>query len=210
MVSKFKKHTFLTFIIIFIVTFSSGIIVGKNMSSSGLSNIEKLMQNSELNTESFLVEQDLINGLGEDNCGFAQARLYGMSHELGKIGSTLADDMAEETLGKNMFNLLKRKYHMMQIQTYLMYHKLRSECNLDMNVVLFFYDSGKDSKTQGEVLDKLVNDFDITVFAIEYNYSRELKFIEDFYSIEKNPYLVLNFDKEFSGLTSYDVIKDEI
>lgn len=210
MVNKTKKHIILTFTIILIAVFISGILLGKTIGSSGLTKVNRLIKESELNTESYLVKQSLIKSMNNDICSFSKTRLAEMNKELGSIGKTLTIDNAEESLGKEVFSVLKRKYHLMQIKTYIMFHTLKNECSQSSNVILFYYDSDIDSIEQGEILDRLVKEHEYNVFAIEYNYSRSIMFLEEFYNITKAPTIILNFDKKLEGLNNLTTLKNEI
>jgi hypothetical protein len=53
-------------------------------------------------------------------------------------------------------------------------------------------------------LDLLVQNFDAKVFAIEYNYSSELRFLEDYYTIKRTPAVIVNFGMAREGFASYD------
>ena len=59
-------------------------------------------------------------------------------------------------------------------------------------------------------MDRLVNDFKLTVFAIEYNYSPELSFLESYYNITTTPTIIINYQTKMQGLASYEEIKNEL
>ncbi len=199
-----KRQFFLSMILLLIIVFAVGIIVGRSVSNPELSEVNRFIKQSELTTESYLIEQDLLAGL-EKNCDLAQLRLAVLSDELWKLGKLLGSETAKQDLGTSNYDFLKRKFHLMQIKTYTLYHRLRQDCAVHIPVALFYYDQhDPQSQEQGDVLDKLVADFDVKVFAIEYNYSQELQFLEQYYEIKETPAVVVNFDMVREGLTSYD------
>lgn len=208
MVSKGRKHLFASMILILIFTFVSGVLIGTSISNAGVSELESLIKYSELNTESYVVEQALIKSLGKEDCNFSQRRLEMMSTELSKIGRTLTAE--EDNLDKIAFNQLKRKYHIMQTKTYVEFHNFKNNCGDLSSVVLFYYKDDVDSLKQGQILDLIVDNYPVNVFAVEYNYSKELDFLQDYYNVEQTPSLVINYDKVFTGLTDYEKIEDEI
>ena len=57
------------------------------------------------------------------------------------------------------------------------------------------------------VLDELVLERNITVFAMEYNYSSELAFLENYYRINYTPSLVANYNHSLSGFAPKGVIE---
>jgi hypothetical protein len=199
-----KRQLFVSVFLLLVLVFSMGIIVGRSLSNPELSDVNAFIKQSELTTESYLIEQELLAGL-EKNCDLAQLRLAGLSDELWQLGKLLGTETAEQDLGEANYDFLKRKFHLMQIKTYTLYHRLRQDCAVDVPVVLFYYSrQDPQSQEQGVFLDRLVYEQDVKVFAIEYNYSPELRFLEEYYDIEQTPSVVANFERVRQGLTQYD------
>lgn len=199
-----RRQAYLSIILLLILVFVIGIIVGRSLSNQGLSQVDNFIKQSELTTESYLIEQELFAGM-EKNCELANLRLSALSEELWQLGKLLGTDTAKQDLGEANYNFLKRKFHLMQIKTYTLYHGLDQDCALKVPVILFYY-SQKDPKSQeqGVILDRLVRDFGVKVFAVEYNYSQELRFLEEYYEISSTPSVVINFGTVRRGLASYD------
>ncbi|MBW2969124.1 hypothetical protein KY304_00575 [Candidatus Woesearchaeota archaeon] len=203
-----KKRLYLTSLLLIIVVFIIGVIIGHSFSNPELKEINKIIKNSELTTESYLIEQELFEDF-DNNCDLSKIRLASLSSELWKLGKLLASSSAENDLGRENYNFLKRKYHLMQIKTFILYHKLKKECSIDETVVLFYYSrNDPDSLDQGNVLDRLVEDLGIRVFAIERDYADELKFLEQYYDIEMSPSLVIDYDVKKQGFTDYETLKN--
>jgi hypothetical protein len=203
-----RKQLFVSTIFALCVVFVIGIIVGNVISNPEFKEVNKIIQQSELSTESYLLEQELLEGF-DQNCDLAKTRLAALSGELWQLGKLLGSETAKVDLGETNYNFLKLKYHLMQTKTYLLFANLNRDCNFTTPVVLFFYSqTDADSRNQGEILDALVADYDIKVFAIEAGYSDKLEFLESFYSVDTTPFLVLNYDIKKPGLTSYEGIKE--
>jgi hypothetical protein len=199
-----KRQAYLSVILLFILVFAIGIIVGRSASNPELSDVDKFVKQSELNAESYLIEQEIFAGM-EKSCDLAKLRLSAMSGDLWQLGKLLGSETAKQDLGEADYNFLKRKFHLMQIKTFTLYHKLSQDCALKVPVVLFYYSQNDtNSLEQGEILDLLVKDFDVKVFAIEYDYSPELHFLEDYYEISGTPSVVVNFETVRKGLTPYE------
>ena len=202
-----KKQLFVSTIFALCVVFVIGIIVGNVISNPEFKEVNNIIQQSELSTESYLLEQELLEGF-DQNCELAKIRLTALSGELWQLGKMLGSETAKMDLGETNYNFLKLKYHLMQVKTYLLFANLNRDCNFTMPVVLFFYSQNDDdSSSQGRILDDLVADYDIKVFAIEAGYSDKLEFLESFYGVDSTPFLVLNYDVKRQGLASYDDIK---
>ena len=199
-----KQQLYLSMTLLLVIVFSIGIIVGRSASNPELSEVNAFVKQSELTTESYLIEQELLAGL-EKNCDLARLRLTGLSSELWQLGKLLGTATAKQDLGEENYDFLKRKFHLMQIKTYTLFHRLRQDCAVNAPVVLYYYSQhDPQSLEQGAILDTLVRDQDVKVFAIELNYSQELKFLEDYYDIERTPALVVNFETVRQGLTTRD------
>jgi hypothetical protein len=199
-----KKQAFASLVLLVIIVFALGIIVGRSVSNPELSDVNRFIKQSELTTESYLIEQDLFSDF-EKNCGLAQYRLSTLSDELWQLGKLLGSQTAREDLGAENYDFLKRKFHLMQIKTYTLYHRLNQDCDVGVPVILFYYSrDDSDSMEQGKILDRLVQELDVKVFALEYNYSQELRFLEDYYEIARTPAVVVQFDAVRQGLNSYE------
>jgi len=195
-----KQALLITTLLVCIV-FVIGIILG-NSWNSGQTEISKTLKQSELYTESFLVEQELFESF-ETNCALAEKRLSSLSDELWKMGKILGAQNAKQELGEENYNFLKRKYHLMQIRTYVLDKKLQQDCGIKTNIILFYFNQDDTlSEQQGKILDELVEQYPLHVFAIEYQYSKELEFLEDYYEIKNTPTLVVNFEKALPGLNT--------
>jgi competence protein ComGC len=213
MVNQLKKQNLFALLMLILVIFVLGVLLGMNLNSSDIDEINKIIRNNELDTESYLIEQQLIGSLDADSCRLAKLRFEQISPELGELGRLLSVYGIEDKLGGDNFRFLKRKYHLLQIQTYLLIDKYLSTCNdTSMNIVLYYYDYTNSSLAQGLILDDLVKDYNINVFAVEYGFSRELTFLQHFYEISQEdlPALVVNRENVFKGLTPYEDIKTKI
>lgn len=202
-----KKQHIVIIILLILIIFVLGIIIGNLLSTKQINIVNKYIRDSELNTESFLIEQSLIENTNQ-SCNLFNLRLNALSDDLWQLGGILGKETAENDLGKDNYNLLKRKFHLMQIKTFLTYSKLNKNCQLKGPVILFYFkQKDNDSGEQGRILDKVVSNFNATIFAIEYNYSEELEFLEKHYNVEITPTLIINFNIKKEGLTSYEDIE---
>lgn len=201
-----KRQLFLSMVLLVVIVFAIGIIVGRSVSNPELSEVNRFIKQSELTTESYLIEQELLAGF-EKNCDLAELSLAGLSNDLWKLGKLLGTETAKQDLGEENYDFLKRKFHLMQIKTYTLYQRLRQDCAVTVPVILFYYSKNDpQSLEQGTILDQLVEDLDVKVFAVEHDYSMELRFLEEYYEIAQTPAVVVNFEHAREGLTSYDDI----
>lgn len=199
--NKKKKLYLFSFILgVMSIAFIAGILLGMIIANPTLDEISKFLKDNELDSESFLIEQDLLKNFGKEECSLAQTRLTSLSEELGSIGRQLSEPDIEKRLEKENYRYLKIKYHLLQIRTYLFFKKIRDKCNAPVDVVLFYYNDNADSLEQGYILDELVKENpSLHIFAVESNYSKQLLFLENFYNITKTPSLIVNYDYKVSG-----------
>ncbi|MBS3122888.1 hypothetical protein J4434_08465 [Candidatus Woesearchaeota archaeon] len=206
---KYMKQTFLVIIVVIAIVFFIGILLGKHIESKEQEEIARFIKNLELNTESFLVEQELL-GASED-CSLSEERINSLSSELYNLGIMLSEPTSESNLGKDNYKLLKKKFHLMQIRTYLLYNQFKKNCKSDEHVILFYYGKNNpDSKEQGKILDEIGKIYPVNVFALEFNYTKELTFLEDYYGISEPPAIVIDYDDVNKGLASYEKIANTV
>lgn len=202
-----KKQVFIITLLLLILVFAVGIIIGNSFSNQELKEINKIIRNSELSTESYLIEQELFKDF-EKNCELSKIRLSSLSSELWRLGKLLASQTAKQDLGEYNYDFLKRKYHLMQIKTFVLYYQLKDECKIEDKVILFYFSrNDPDSLEQGKILDRLVADLNVRVFAIERAYAEELIFLEQYYDITEAPSLIIDYEIKRKGLTSYNELK---
>jgi hypothetical protein len=206
--TKHLKYRLIQIMLLVLIVFIIGIIIGKNISSSDLDELSRQMRESELNTESFLVEQQLF-GMAEDNCEIFNSRIVDLARDLDKIGTLLTTGDPINDLGKENYFYMKKKYHLMQVRFYLLYKQVKETCNVSKHMILYFYSiDHPESKEQGYVLDELVQEYPVIVLAIEYNFTRDLDFLQSSYRIEDTPSMVIDYDTTYQGLTGYEMLED--
>jgi len=168
------KQAFIITTLLVSVVFIIGVIIGNTWKTADADEVSKIIRQSELDAESFLVEQELFESF-EANCELADKRLGSLNQELWKLGKVLGTGDAKQKLGDEDYGFLKRKYHLMQIRTYILDKKLQQDCESQTNVIIFYFNQDDQlSQRQGEILDDLVENYNLHVFAIEYQYSKEL------------------------------------
>ncbi len=202
-----NKSIFLFVLMIVAFVFLLGLGLGNYFGSID-AKAGKILKQSELDAESFLIEQQLIDTFGS-NCDISKTRLSALSEQLWQLGKSLDSDSAREELGEEQYNFLKRKYHLMQIKTYSLYKNLENNCDKESDIILFYFNKNNPaSKEQGDILDKIAENFDARIFAIEFNYAPEIKFLERYYNIDKAPAIVINFQDTLIGVQDFEVIEE--
>jgi hypothetical protein len=214
-----KHHTVYLVVGISVVTFLLGLYFGSLISLTKVNSLEL----RDLSFESIALEYGLIQNFDSETCPYLDARQKALFDDLAEIGRIISHPATEKELSSQEFDFLKRRYHLTQIRSYLQDMRLNSDCELDRNTILFYYQNPSSeaeylqnkqffdqSVAQGYILDDVVDSFggweSVTVYAIEFNYSRELSFLEEYFNITTSPSLVINFQHVFSGFTEKDVL----
>lgn len=196
------KSTFITTIFLVIIVFIVGVIVGNTWNTDESTEVTRILEQSELDAESFLVEEQLFDTF-KTNCPLTENRLASQSTELVNLGRLLSSTDAEQSLGAENYHYLKLKYHLMQLRTYILYKKLHDDCGKTTNVILYYFTRlDPQSHDQGIILDELVSEQEVVVFAVEKGYSPSLSFLEQYYNITSAPSLVINYEKVLHGFSN--------
>jgi len=205
-----RKLTYMSIVLSITIVFILGIIVGWTMSTSKFTETSKLIKENELNTESFLIEQELFETLGSQGCNLTNTRLIYLSQQLYQLGQVLGTDTAKKDVGESDYNILKRRFHLLQLKTYTITYRFKESCGLDVPIFLFYYSQNPESKEQGHILDEIVSAYGARVFAIEYEYAPELRFAEDYYAITMAPTVIMNYEQTFEGFTTKEIFEEAI
>jgi len=150
-----------------------------------------------------------------DICEIGSDELWEDRVYLGKQISIL-----EKRLGKEneMVLIQKEFYQLVEVETYLLLEEIKDECDLDVNIILFFYtnkendEKGKStvSEEQGVFLDSLYNKYGekIAVFAFDINTNNPaLNTLRDIYGVDIAPTLVIN-GEVYEGYRGYAQVVD--
>lgn len=208
---RYKKYLVVTSALLLVFVFIGGVLLGRSLEGLESGRISNFIKENELNTESYLIEQELIEEFDQNNCELTNVRIEDLSTELSGIGRRLIEEDAEKKLGSENYIFLKKKFHLMQVKTYILFKKFREACSTSNNIILFYYSlNDNDSAEQGKILDRIVENYDAKIFAIEYNYPNEISFLESYYKITKTPAVVINYNNLREGLISYEEIEKAI
>ena len=203
---KIRKDVFISTFIIVAGIFVLGLYLGSKLDSYRIDDLKMQIGKSELDAESFIIEMGFVDSFSENKCVIVKPIIDELSGELGEIGKTLTKYDERGIFDKNEYDILKRRYFILEIKAYTLRKELKEECDEDKNVILYFYDinNNEESLRQGYVLDSMVNrNQDITVFSIDREFKEPLlETVKRHYNVTKGPTIILNFNKKFEGFTS--------
>ena len=190
------------------LVFIAGLFAGYGLDSLRSHTVYDDLQQNELDAQSFTIEQEFLDKISNYDCSLATPRLSTMSKELGKLGYYLLNYEKTSIFKRSEYDYLIRKYYLQQVRTYTLYEQLNEKCNLDSDLILFFFDpEDSTSTTQGNVLDVMVEkNPNISVFSINAKYEGDptLITLKQYYNITETPTIVINDKVKKSGLVGED------
>lgn len=182
--------------IITTVVFLIGLFVGYQLDNLRTGDVLENLQQSELDTQSFITEQEFFENFGGYKCEIAQFRLNTLSKRLGELGYNLVKYEKRSVFKEGDYEYFLRKYFLEEIRAYVLFNQLKEECKLNDTLILYFFDpEDAQSERQGKVLDVLVKKYDgVSVFSLNFNYDGDtmLNNIKLHYNITKTPTMIIN------------------
>jgi hypothetical protein len=212
MVKKFPRSIFVKSLIITVVIFMAGILLGWQMDNFRTDSILEGLESNELDTESYILEQSFWEAYqGEETCTYAEIRLNSISEQMTELGQYLVSYDDKSLFNEGEFEYLARRYFLLEIKAYMLIEDLSSKCDLGANYVLFFYGANDaDSERQGYVLDSLVerDDYELDVFSINKDFEGDgaIDSLVLYYNITTTPVIIVNGETRLDGYVSYGEI----
>lgn len=194
------KCFFLT-VLVFVLAF----LLNHAMDFLRISVVAEAIQDHEISTQAFAVEQAFMNELGESKCGLLSNRIGELMTELRKVGGKLGAYSRFSPLRKQDFDYLKRKYFLLELRLYTMVQSLNKECAKPYVPILFFYEIDHDeSERQGFILEEISKAYEDEVFVVSFDkdYQDEplVQLLAEHYEVEEAPIVVID-GQRFQGLT---------
>jgi len=170
-----RKYILILALILAIILFGFGVLLGWSFEKFKSDVIYNEIRDNELDTDSYLTEQQFIDRFGGDKCTILGERVRDIQVTTRDLGYQVSAYGAADTFTENDFNYLKRKYFISEVRFLNLIQELNAECNQSYDTILFFYDiDDVNSEHQGGILDS---------FAIEELY---------------NP-IILSIDREYTS-----------
>ncbi len=193
------RDLLLTALVLTLFVFLIGYYVGGAIDSYRVNDVEDLLQNGEIDVQSFLLEQEFFDVVSEDQCLFAEPRLMAFEAAITELGETLQTYEARDLTKKKEYTWLRNRYFQLELRYYTLLKEVEDTCGTqDHNVILFFYDIGDhvESLRQGYVLDQLVESDDtLIVLSVDRGFDNSLvQTVADYYHVAVAPTLVINYD----------------
>lgn len=198
-----KKHAIIwKSLLITILIFSSGVILNHFFDFYRINEIKTVMRNHELDSDAYRVERLFSEVFDEEACEVMTARFFGLKEEIKKVGADLSTYSRFSIFRKTDYDILKRKYILLQLKFYALLKQLNADCGQPYLPVLFFYTIDEDeSERQGFILEDLANSYknQVVILAIDKDYKDEplVPLLVEHYGITRTPAVVINEEVTF-------------
>lgn len=202
-------------LVLTIVVFMLGYAFGWTLDYFKESDVLDKIKQNELDTESFLVEQQFSEDLSKtDRCELLTSRIDYLQTNIREIGDDLSQWDKDNLFNKEDFDYLKRKYVLLEVRFLMLLDDLKQTCGVDYNLIIFFYEIDQtESARQGYVLDNLVKEYDnLIILSIDKNYFDEplVELLISKYDIIDAPTLIINNKIKLEGFTSQAKVESAV
>ncbi len=193
-----------------IIVFFSGVILGWTIDNVKENHISEDILQSELDLESFIIEQQMITDLNGDTCPILSSRISELQKQAGKIGYAIEN--YEKSKSSNVdYDYLKRKHIILNTRLWLLMDQLNKNCGEKQTSIIYFYRQNcRECLIQGHILDELNEELNhsISVFAYDAGFTQEplIILLKEKYDIQTIPTLVVDGETKLDGLTTKEEI----
>ena len=206
MVNVFRKIMLFTAFLLALVIFLGGLYTGFLLDNYRVDNVDNNILDKQLDIEGFIIERDFFQTFSVKDCTLLLDRMHILSADLVELGSTLARYDAKGISHDSSYEILRRKYFLIEMKTYIYSKQVRDICpDSNSNVILFFYNikNNQESLNQGYVLDNIVKKYkDILILSFDKDFDdATIESLFDYYNVTVAPTIILNFDTKFEGYT---------
>jgi len=204
MVKLKNKVTYTIGIILAIIVFVTGFLLGITVTQSRYSDIEDFETKLRIDAYNFDVQYLLLQ---EEPCKFIEDPFSGELYELAQELVAL-----EETRGFDDPNVIRLKnyYSMLEIRNWIFLKTFKEKCGKDYVLNLYFYSNRDCEKCieQGEILTNLRQKHpEIRTYSFEVEIDNQaLNALKELYNIEEVPTIVFG-DVTLSGFRTEDELE---
>jgi hypothetical protein len=212
-----KKSLFIIAFLITLVIFSGIIIIGGVMNDSRKNYVDEQMQIiADLNE---LQVYSLMTDVYGDKiaCLAFKKKLSQWDESLWNLGAKLEDyRVATEEFQKDKFyREQKRRFNENQVLYLLFLTKVKDDCNLDQNIIVFFYQNSADCRKcddQSFILTDIKMDLEenISIFALDTDLGlTNIDILIEYYEVNEYPCIIINEEK-YCGIIDKKFIMDNL
>lgn len=195
-----------------------GVLIGFQMDDFRQDHLSEELRQSNLETETFIALQNYIEDSSENYCTLMQQRIPDISERSAQFGGQL-QQLAGQNIGDDSeYEYIRNRYYNNQLRLYSTLTEYEDRCGSSDDLILFFFDESVSSQRQGEVLNEVVENNNVSVFAFntELNEDPEVadspvvEILKADYNITTSPTLIVNQEQKIEGFTSVAELENEV
>lgn len=194
-----SKRNLVMAIILTIILFSMGIMLGLLVSEKRIQNFEKVFDEGRLDYESLQLQFRMIDNVNkEKSCPIVLESLKTNVNRLitsGKQIEKYSKDINNNPFG---FDLLKREHILAQLNYWFLIEESKKICNKDVVTIIYFYSDTDDClycSTQSTILSYLKGKFKekVMVFSFDASFDKEalIPILTKVYNVKEYPSLII-------------------
>jgi len=194
-----------------LVVLMLGTVTGLQMDNARTQFLEDRLEETNLQTETFLVTQSYVEDSSRNYCRVIEEQIPDIADKNAQIGQDLQSFSSKSISSDQDYDNIKQRYYINQLKLYNMLKNYKNRCNADINLVLFFFDSSADSSRQGAVLTNYREKVDNRTYVFSYNLETDESTVLDIlvadYSVEEGPTIVFNGNQTYRKYVSLEELK---
>lgn len=201
-----KDHLIVLFISSML--FTMGLIIGLTSSKIKSSEIELKINSFQENLNSLEVGFLLSNALKNKtiSCNYLNTNVNQIKEQMEDIGENVVTYEEDSRIKDPNYLSLKKQYTYVRAQYWVMLERLKSECDVNYTVILYFYGTKTpcpECRDQGVILSHL-SITNNNLYVIPVDFDEDLLIIDTLnsaFNITKTPTIVINSQNKLEGLT---------
>jgi len=210
-----KKSRYIFALILTILVFSLGILIGNVLTQSRINFTSSLIEEQRLEYDSLQLQYlYLAEFLQEANCPATLKALDENLNNLEIVRAKLENYLEKDDQEK--LRSVKRDYTLAQLRYWFLSKQAAEICGQDDLVALIYFYSSRDCddcENQGAILTSLKRDFknNLLVFSIDASFDQEpmVGILKEYFGITKVPSLIIN-DELVDGFIKKEDLKKTI
>jgi predicted transcriptional regulator len=178
-----------------VLVLTIGLLIGLQLDDARTSYIDSQISDAQVNAETVVAVQNYLES-SDSYCRLVSEEIPDMGRKNAEIGTTLQQFSSKGVSEEREYKTLRRKYYVSQLRLYNTMMSYQKRCDSDIDVIMFFFDSGISSQRQGAVLTEYRREVDNSTNIFSYNLavddSQVLEVLKTDYNITDGPSIVVN------------------
>lgn len=209
-----KKDKYAIALIISIMTFSLGFLLGSVIDNYKSGYVEEIAKQQEIEFNSLQLQYIYLESVqGTEKCPALYQTLENNLRILGPTLNKMLDYEKSKNVNSTEYISLKRQYLLANLKYWLLSEDIKKTCSGDTVTILYFFsnDCKICQSSQGVILSNMKQSLEdkLLVFAIDSDFTEEpmTSIIKNKYNVTQYPTLIINDQKIEGFLTREELLK---